>query len=44
METKTLSSQEAADILVELHEKALFTSAGKITDTLKCNGRLGRWI
>ncbi|WP_273789101.1 DEAD/DEAH box helicase family protein [Bartonella sp. ML70XJBT] len=40
-ETKTLSSQEAADILVELREKALLTSAGKITDTLKMQWAAG---
>ncbi|UNF40787.1 DEAD/DEAH box helicase family protein [Bartonella krasnovii] len=41
METKTLSSQEAAGILVELREKALLTSAGKITDTLKMQWAAG---
>ncbi|WP_375664110.1 MULTISPECIES: DEAD/DEAH box helicase family protein [unclassified Bartonella] len=40
-ETKILSSQEAADILVELREKALLTSAGKITDTLKAQWATG---
>ncbi|WP_375667860.1 MULTISPECIES: hypothetical protein [unclassified Bartonella] len=40
-ETKILSSQEAADILVELREKALLTSAGKLTDTLKAQWATG---
>ncbi|MET3560331.1 type III restriction enzyme [Bartonella japonica] len=40
-ETKILSSQETADILVELREKGLLTSAGKITDTLKAQWATG---
>ncbi|WP_375651597.1 DEAD/DEAH box helicase family protein [Bartonella sp. LB28NMGDW] len=40
-ETKFMSSQEAADILAELREKALLTSEGKITDTLKAQWAAG---
>ncbi|WP_375641911.1 MULTISPECIES: DEAD/DEAH box helicase family protein [unclassified Bartonella] len=40
-ERKFMSSQEAADVLAELREKALLTSEGKITDTLKAQWAAG---